>query len=371
MLTRIYFQKGKTLFPGDVSIEDIFLNGIEIDKKPVDEWDLGSTTVYGSFLDDSTLKDIGADRMVRKTTERQSRWLISAGVKTWARHYSCETNNTRAGLYLGLGTIDCDNDDEHEYIDSCSVQSLSEYKLCNSKPLLGLILLNSTAASHISQMTGITGTNCCFGPLVDAGSNALIEAAYDLQERKIQLVLCGGGGQKITPWYFLAYEKYWKTHNDLWLTESASFFTMTQDTHASEIELHKFYRGRLSGKNNHLVDVISRAKNEADAYEDFTIEQVLFIGCLIHQPLISGIMADINLDVAQYFIEEKVGYTGAAAVALAVNLAITLLEENVSIHKNMKKTTMQTSKKRLILLIILGADRQVGYLLIGDKSFRE
>jgi len=368
MLTRIYFQKGKTLFPGDVNIEDIFLKNIEIDKKLVDEWDLESTTVYGSFLEDSTLKDIGAERMVRKTTERQSRWLISAGVKTWDRYYSSKTNNTRAGLYLGLGTIDCDNSDENEYIDSCSVQSLSEYKLCNSKPLLGLILLNSTAASHISQMTGITGINCCFGPLVDAGSNALIEAAYDLQEGKVQLALCGGGGQKITPWYFLAYEKYWKNYNDLWLTESASFFTMTQDAHASEIELHKFYRGRLSEKNNYLANVISRAKNEADTYENFTIEQALFIGCLIHQPLISEIMVDINLDIAQCFIEEKVGYTGAAGVALAVNLALILLEENISIHKDMKKTTMKTSKKRLILLVILGAEKQVSYLLIGDEN---
>lgn len=383
MKNRIYIQKGRTLLPDNIQPEDIFLNSVEVEKVDIRRWDCFNNKgdchlekVYGAFLEDISMKEIGADRMVRKTTECQSRWLIAAGVSTWNAHHANNEINDAAGLYLGLGMVDCDDgDDEHKFIESCTAQYLSDFKLTHNKPLLGLILLNSTAASHISKMTGIVGPNCSFAPLTDAGSNALIEASYDLREGRIMHALCGGGSQKITPWLFLAYEDYWQSHDKLWLTEAASFVTMSavpaiSHNSGSEVELYRYYRGRISGQHNSLSAVIFRAFNETAQYREFALQQVLFVGYQNQQRRINDIMSEIGRDVAWCFIENKLGYTGAAGAALALNVAICLLDKNVSIYGE-QASNLVTDRKRLVLLVISGAEQQVGYLLIGDKNSNE
>ena len=369
MIDGIFLQKGTTLLPDDVLLEDVFFNRVQLSKTELEDWDLSRTRVYGSFLQDTNLKDIGADRMVRKTTERQSRWMISSGVKTWQALAPHAVGGDNTGLYIGLGSVDCDESEEHDYIDACTPQSLSEYKLSHNKPLLGLILLNSTAASHISQMTGITGHNCCFAPLTDSGSNALIEAAYDLTEDKIALALCGGGSQKIAPWYFLAYEDYWQKHQQLWLTESTSFFTATRESGAGQAQLRHVYRGCLHERDNPVTQVLSRALADAKA-ADFGLGQIIFIGCLHQQALMGELCREQAPGVAHCFIEEQVGYTGAAGMAIGVNLALTMLEKNLCLEHD-QVLDMPAEHKRSVLLVALGAEQQISYLSIGDKEVNE
>ncbi|MBL4761532.1 MAG: major capsid protein, partial [Gammaproteobacteria bacterium] len=128
----------------------------------------GKVTVEGEGFD-TVVVDFG-ERMIRKTSERQARWLIASGVRTW-RTYFNEPQN-KSGLFIGLGTVDCDEEDNPELVQEPTAECLATAMLEERRPLVCLALLNSSATSHIAQLAGITGENMSFSPLLSAGLNA-------------------------------------------------------------------------------------------------------------------------------------------------------------------------------------------------------
>ena len=101
---------------------------------------------------------------------------------------------------------DCDNDDHPIDFDG-SRQDYADRLLHDTKPLIVLTLLNSSAGSHISELTGISGVNAMFSPMADAGAQALIEAYFSIKEFKCKDALVAAGSQKVTPWYCLTYRE--------------------------------------------------------------------------------------------------------------------------------------------------------------------
>lgn len=184
----IYLHRGLTILPAEAELRQLFSGAATLPSAVVPVGSALELDCYGSFLGDVDMSDLAPDRSVRKTTERQSRWLINTAVRTKNALEPLFLHAAAKGLYIGLGTVDCDEADEQAFLDSCTTQDLSDHKLTNNNPMVGLILLNTTATSHISQMCQITGQNCCFSHLQDGGANAAIEAAYDLTEQRIDLL---------------------------------------------------------------------------------------------------------------------------------------------------------------------------------------
>jgi 3-oxoacyl-[acyl-carrier-protein] synthase II len=78
--------------------------------------------------------------------------------------------------------------------------------LTSTPPMTGLLLLNSTACSHIASQSGATGATGVFSPWADAGMQALIEAAWSISEGDNDRALVGGSAPTLNPFLYMHYE---------------------------------------------------------------------------------------------------------------------------------------------------------------------
>ncbi len=356
---------GQQLLPG---LEDIaeLLTGKAIKTQVVSpERSLNLTDRVG-LLSDDDLKSLGAGRIVRKTSERQSRWVIGTAVKTW-QAFSSAKDLSQVGLFLGVGIVDCEDDDT-PYSTAETLSGYTADALSETKPLAGLTVLNSTAASHIANILGITGVNSVFSPYADAGAQAIIEAFYNIQEGKCEHALVAGGSQKVTPWYFLSYRHFFKkfTQYAPCATESASAVIVSNESAGAGVTLLGVQRAFV----NNDVDAYPGLDTLLSAMGDEKITspaQVIYCGRY-------GLTEPMQQQLQRYFptaalcnLEQLIGYTGPAAALHAVQLASAMLAQNKGIETStaidIKAITATT-----VLIICHGDQGQICYLLVGEKS---
>lgn len=382
MTNVIYLSRGESLLPGDYSLETLILNNEPLSSRPIEYASEFNKACFGAFLEDVDLKALGADRMVRKTSEKQSRWLIAAGVRTW-RAYSDKfealqksENNTElaqqkqhanTGLFLGLGSVDSDDNIEPHYLAEGTTQCLSDTMCQESKPLIGLVMLNSSATSHIAQLTGITGVNCCFAPHVDAGASALFEAVTHVQEGEADRALCGSGSQKLSPWYFLAYEDYLNQQDNICLTEAASFLVLERENNDADAVLHTMHRGQLGQQNQRLTPFIAKALNEVESIADSQLVQILCVGLGDYQTAVQQVMNNLAPPAPTVFVEDWFGYAGAAGVPLTLNLAISLLEHQ-KVIRHESNDIPPSDASALMLVLVFGPAGKASYFIVGESD---
>lgn len=364
-MRKINLILGQQLLPGIVNIAEL-LTGKTVETQAYSAERSLNLTERAGLLPDDDLKSLGAGRVVRKTSERQSRWVIGTAVKTW-QAYSPATSLNQVGLFLGVGTVDCEDDD----FPGSTSETLTAYAkdaMTETKPLAGLTVLNSTAASHIANILGITGVNSVFSPFADAGAQAFIEAFYNVQEGNCEHALVAGGGQKITPWYFLSYRHFFEKYAQFapYATESASALIVSSDSAGSSAELLTVKR--------------AFTHNSLDAYpgldpllstiagEGFTTPaQVIYCGRY-------GLTDAMQQQLQGYFptaalcnLEQLIGYTGPAAAMHSVQLAVAMLDQ----HKGIDTTNsidIKPISAATVLIICHGDQGQICYLLVGGKS---
>lgn len=346
----VYLKTGKEMLPGLISVADVLAGGTVMPKEISPEQSLGLVSLVAT-LEDSDLKACGAGRMVRKTSERQARWVIDAAVSGWAS-YSAECLPERTGLFLGLGTVDCEDDEQPIMFNG----DLSEYAakmLTEAKPLAGLTLLNSTAASHIAQLLNITGVNAVFSPFADAGAQALCEAWFCINEEKIDQALVAAGGQKITPWYFLAYRdmiSQWSLPG-AFPTESAASIVAGHTADDADGCLLAVKRTFLSSVCQELP-ALDELLTEL-AGQHISLPKRAIVTGRFSLPAQQAQRLNDYLPGLQFnCIDNQLGFTGAVGSVHAVNLALSMFKRDLSAHET-------------VLVIAQGHHGQLCYLVIG------
>ncbi|MDW6091680.1 beta-ketoacyl synthase N-terminal-like domain-containing protein [Vibrio rhizosphaerae] len=360
----VYLRRGETLLPNHATLTSLFLENEQLNFELIEYAEFIEQHGFGAYLSDESLKDINAGRMIRKTSEKQSRWLIASAVRTWQRLYGEQQGGSQTGLFLGLGTIDyCEAPEPHQ-LEQDTLECFSDVMCRESNPLTGLIMLNSSAASHIAQLTGITGCNSCFSPHIDAGAEAIFEAYSHVREGLVTQALFGGGSQKISPWYLLAYENDFADQQTFYLTEASSFAVVTQDRNISEGELLAAFRGRLSKEKSALHALLERALSGSGSEENHAVSQIICTGIGTYKEALLQNVEALGIEIPLIFIEDKLGYCGASSPAIALNLSLELLQANMSLHHDL---SYKHGEMNCVLILAFGPSGLVNYFLVGGQ----
>lgn len=360
----IYIHSGDQCLPGISSTKKLLFGKRVITEAISPERSLGLVT-QGAFLSNTNLKSLNAGRSVRKTSERQARWVIKVGVKTW-QHYqtqqqlSADECSAHTGLFLGLGTVDCEDDDEPIPIkDSAAFGDYAAQLLVDTKPLAGLTLLNSTTASHIAQLANITGVNTVFSPFADAGGQAIIEAYYAVKESHCQQALVAAGSQKITPWFFLSHQNYFNDplNNECFPTESSAALVLSSESHQASAQLHQVLRvfhssdNQLPPRLSHLI-----------AQDDGRSQQVIYTGTGSLSPGQLNELQQLIPNAHVCFLDRLLGYTGPVGALHALLLACDLLQE----QRYRRNHGISYHQIHRVVIVIQGHHGQWCFLSVGD-----
>jgi 3-oxoacyl-[acyl-carrier-protein] synthase II len=161
------------------------------------------------LVDEPDLRASLYDRKAVRTMDKQARTTMAAALAC-GRNLEPFAEPGRVGLFLGMPTVE-------EPVPSWEAlaelgpnpadrSAMLQTFLTSTPPMTGLLLLNSTAGSHVASQFGITGTTGVFSPWGDAGAEAVIEAAWSIVEGDNDRALAGGAAPTINPFLYLHYE---------------------------------------------------------------------------------------------------------------------------------------------------------------------
>jgi hypothetical protein len=361
-MKKVYITLGKQSLPGEVDSSRL-ISGETVIADDISHLQSLGLVNTAAFLEDTDLKHHDVGRVVRKTSERQSRWVIDAALTTWEKHTksanTATNDSTDTGLFLGLGTVDCEDDDLPIAFNG-TLQDYAQQILIEAKPLAGLILLNSTTASHIAQLTDIKGVNCVFSPFADAGAQAVIEAFFNINEGHCQQALIAAGSPKITPWYFLHHRDFFqrqKKHN-IFPSESAVALVANDRSQGADACLLLVKR-TFSHETKEKLPMINNLLEELSVRNIAIPKQIIYAGGAdigeYRKKELNQCFTGHNL----YHIDQLTGYTGAAGPLHAIFFAVNLLKDN-SKNKNVTSSTA--------LVIAEGFNGQICYMVIGEPD---
>ncbi len=349
----IYITGGVSLLSDDLSMDNI-IDGT------VKEARLSGNTLHlpniigERFIQAGTFIMPPVDKMIRRSAHAQSQWILYTGIKTWENSIGARFSPEQRGLFIGLGTSDSDNDVYCIASDTKDEESYVSRALVELPPLLGLTLLNTSTASQLSQHLDIRGDNAFFSPHVDSGGQALLEGYYSLKEQRSQFALCGGNSQKISPWYYLAYERLIKDRP--WLpVEAASFIALHNESQKADSEITHVYR--MTCQNRHQY---ARFLSAVRAW-DLPPEQIIQVGKT--ERGFTALIEDFFPDVLQFNLDKAIGYTGAAAAFIAVNLAIEMDKKGLMVD-NVNLNLTRRQPYRVALILVHGLENQCIAILL-------
>lgn len=368
----VYLRQGQQQLPENIGWE-VFFSQAHFPATAIDNnTSLGLASQAG-YLRDTDLKQVGVSRIVRKTSEKQSRWVIENTVNSWRMHFGERLADDKTGLFLGLGTVDCDDDGEQISFQG-DYAELAREGLSQIKPLSGLTLLNSTTASHIAELLQITGVNGVYSPHADAGGNAIAEAYYNLCENQCDIALVSGGSPKITPWYFLAYQsalagfstQYW------FPTEAVATALLSSTPQSAEGCLLGVQRGFSADfdVNNQSLDQISlhlslSQKDQSSA----NLLQVIHVGLPEIAQNSAASLSRFFPGSSHLLLDKVIGTSGPAGAVIGVNLALEILKRQEMLSNDLsplKTIGCEPVGCRHVLVACYGLQGQQVYFLVGD-----
>ena len=192
------------------------------------------------------------DRKLLRTMEKQSRLMLFGAAQALAAHpLPADADRSRAGLYLGLPTVD-------EAVPPMTVletmheegRTVLDSELLHREvpAFFGLSTLNSNACAHISGTFGLCGSMGAYSPYADAGLQAVIDAALSVANGENTCALAGAVSPKINPPLLLQYE-----HNG-WLAdarrvpgEGVAFAMLSGAAAADSVRIAGYARGFILG----------------------------------------------------------------------------------------------------------------------------
>ncbi|MGR5063618.1 beta-ketoacyl synthase N-terminal-like domain-containing protein [Photobacterium sp. DNB22_13_2] len=370
----VYLRQGQQRLPKDMGW-DVFFSQAPLPVTAIDNTSSLGLASKAGYLSDTDLKQVGVSRIVRKTSEKQSRWVIENSVNSWRMLLGEQLADEKTGLFLGLGTVDCDDDGEQISFQG-DYAELAREGLSQIKPLSGLTLLNSTTASHIAELLQITGVNGVYSPHADAGGNAIVEAYYNLSENQCEIALVSGGSPKITPWYFLAYQSILKGFSgQYWFpTEAVATALLSKNSQSSEGCLLCVQRGFSADfqVNNHSLDHISLHLSQSqDALLFESPLQVIHVGLPeIAQKTISSFNRFFP-GSHHLLLDKLIGTSGPASAIVGVNLALEIFKRQVMLSNDksqLKTFSCESTNCRHVLVACYGLQGQQVYFLVGDAA---
>ncbi|PHM62433.1 hypothetical protein [Xenorhabdus ishibashii] len=352
----IYITRGSSLLPDGLNMADIIHGNIK-------EADLSDNTlrfphIIGErFIKEGDFVMPSMDKMIRRTAHEQSQWVLYTGIKTWENSIGEYFPPEQRGLFIGLGTSDADN---NSYLIASDTKDDKDYvsrALVETPPLMGLTLLNTSTASHLSQHLDIIGDNAFFSPHVDAGGHALLEGYYSLKEKRCQFALCGGNAQKISTWYYLAYEHL--IGDTPWLpAEAASFITLHEDSRNADSEVT--YVNRMIIHNSKQYSCFLSQVSTSDV----SPQQIIHVGKVDNESI--SLTHGIFPDAIQFNLDKAIGYTGPAASFIAINLAIEMHQKTLSVD-NVHSNLISQQPSSLVLILVHGLEKQCIAVLLRMK----
>ncbi|OTA19025.1 hypothetical protein Xbed_02720 [Xenorhabdus beddingii] len=349
----IYITGGVSLLPDSLNMDNIIHGTIKKARRS-DSARFFPNITGERFIEEGDFVMPPMDKMIRRSIHAQSQWILYTGIKTWENSIGEDFSPEQRGLFIGLGTSDADNNAYLIASDAQDEESYVSRALVETPPLMGLALLNTSTASQLSQHLNIRGDNVFFSPHVDSGGQALLEGYYSLREKRSQFALCGGNGQKISPWYYLAYERLMKDMP--WLpAEAAAFIALHGDSRQAESEIAHVYRMtcRDSHQYAHFMAEISAWGLPPD--------QIIQVGKT--EDNFTTLAYDAFPRALQFNLDKAMGYTGAAAPFIAVNLAIEMEKKGIGIDNvNLNLTCQQPH--RLVLVLVQGLENQCIAILL-------
>ncbi|CDM92108.1 beta-ketoacyl synthase N-terminal-like domain-containing protein [Xenorhabdus bovienii] len=354
----IYIASGVSLLPDGLNMDNLIQGNIAAAERS--DSSLHLPNIIGErLISDKAFVMPRMDKIVRRVANAQSRWVLYSGIKTWESSTGDKISPEQRGLFIGLGTSDADDDILPIAFDAQDDESYVSRALVETPPLMGLALLNTSTASHLSQHLNIQGDNGFFSPHVDAGGNALLEGYYSIKEKRSQWVLCGGGSQKISPWYYLAYERLIK--NTPWLpAEAAAFITLHEDVHNADGEILRFERSFLHNTAFHNNNPYQRFLTELTE-ENLSPCQIIHVGKATDGFI--ALASDTFPDAIQFYLDKTMGYSGPAAPFIAINLAIDMHKKGISVD-NVNRNFIRPLPPSLVLVVVHGLENQCIAILL-------
>jgi len=170
------------------------------------DW-LPGATAY--LLDEPNLRSQLYDRKAVRTLDKQALNALAAALAC-AKPLAGFADPARVGLYMGMPMVE-EPVPSWETLGAlgrvgADLAAIQHSILGDTPPLTSLMILNSTAASHIASQFGVTGTTGVFSPWADAGLEALIEAAWSIAEGDNDRALAGASAPTVTPFLYFNYE---------------------------------------------------------------------------------------------------------------------------------------------------------------------
>lgn len=163
----------------------------------------------GASAEDPGMGELGIDRRVVRTTDKQARLLLAAAIE--CIDAMPDEARPQCGVYLGLPTVDEPMPQLAAVVDWHEERGrspLAEHFKHHSAPLGWLAMLNSSAAAHVSTRLRLTGCNGVYSPFGDAGLNALIDAAIAVAEGECAQALVGAVAPKHNPMLDVQYANW-------------------------------------------------------------------------------------------------------------------------------------------------------------------
>jgi hypothetical protein len=327
----------------------------------------------GASANDPDMRELGIDRRIIRTTDKQARLLLAAAIACTA-DFDDQTRNA-FGLYLGLPTVDepmpqlAAVADWHE---DRGRTPLAEHFKRHSAPLGWLAMLNSSAAAHVSTRLGIMGCNGVYSPFADAGLNALIDATIAVADQECAQALVGAVAPKHDPMLTIQYTNWCSNEYALPPTEASACVLVSRDGSEADARVLGFARGfaPMPWDEKAASDVVARALFLAG----LSPSQIGWVLCTsawsyAQAAAIRAALAPFASTAASLPLELILGRTGPAAPLLALGLGLYGLERGESLHL-VDDTGVATRPmaQRNLLIVAVSPQGQCAAVVIGDRA---
>lgn len=324
--------------------------------------------------------ELGVDRKILRTMEKQAKLALYGACLTAdavASMQDKQLNPARRGLYLALPTVD-------EAVPPWSLlETLHQESASPAQPaeldsavflqreipaFFGLSTLNSNTCAHISARFGLTGAMGAYSPFADAAFQALIDAAESIRSGENQQALVGAVSPKINPQLLVQYHYWgWDQQATRVPAEAAAFTVVGAKPRAAS--LGGYARG-------FIPDPAHAASQRAALLQQALHSAGIAIGDLdwfIAGEDDSGEREALQLAGAPatlpfLFSEAFIGYAGAAAPLVNLNLALSgLHQQSFLVGDSQASLQVVTGDVRHIALSAAGPEGQYLVVIISRE----
>lgn len=325
--------------------------------------------------------ELGVDRKILRTMEKQAKLILHAACLTVDASPSLQNkqiNPARRGLYLALPTVD-EAVPPWSLLETLQQESASPaqppeldsavFLLREIPAFFGLSTLNSNACAHISARFGFMGAMAAYSPFADASFQALIDAVESIRNGENLQALVGAVSPKINPQLLVQYSHWgWDKLPARIPAEAAAFAVVGSQPQLAS--LSGYARGFVvdpadaaEQRATLLQQALSQAGISLDeldwfiAGEDGSSERAALQ------------LAGVSAKVPFLFSEAFLGYTGAAAPLVNINLALSgLLKESRLSGDSQQGLRLVPGAARHIALSAGGPEGQYLIVIISREA---